>query len=284
MNKKALIFICLLTAFMPASAISSTPTPVQKTCPVGGKFFTYIATNSLSTWGKRPDGKPYTSWIAPMPMAVCPDNGLVIYKDFSKEEIALLEKLIRTPEYISLRSEVPRYRAAWLLKKLDSSKILSRLWLLNEASWESDGDAKRKARYQREFAEGVAALPPQVDDSVWLNLQIYAANAWRELGDLSRAQAILGALPLAALEVAPGPNATKEELAAAQAKQSVAARANSISEVIKRGDTSSEPLSLIPTRIAAQKCRDLEIRSPASVEGFCKSVDMQTRIEMMRQN
>lgn len=284
MYRKLFISVCFLSPLVPASVIAGTPTPVEKTCPVGGKAFTYIATGSMSSWGTRPDGKPYTSWIAPMPMAVCPDNGLVIYKDFSKEEIVLLEKLILTQEYIALRSEVPRYRAAWLLQKLDSSKVLSRLWLLNEASWEADGDAKRKARYQREFAEGVAALPPKSDSRVWFGLQIYAANAWRELGDLSRAQGILEALPLAALEAGPGPNATKEEIAIAQAKQSAAAWAKSIGEAINRGDTSSEPLLLIPTRIAAQKCRDMEAVSPDTVDGFCKSVDMQNRIKMMRQN
>src|SRR5262245_54423951 len=128
MPRRLFISMCLLTALPFAPAIAGTPTPVQKTCPVGGKPFIYTTTSSLSTWGQRPDGKPYTSWIAPMPMAVCPDNGLVIYKEFSDEEITLLQTLIRTSEYQSLRSETPRYRAAWLLQRLDKDAVLSRLW------------------------------------------------------------------------------------------------------------------------------------------------------------
>lgn len=217
-----------------------------------------------------------------MPMAVCPDNGLVIYKDFSKDEIALLEPLIQNPAYLALRGDTPRYRAAWLLHLLDKDKVFSYLWLLNQASWEADGDSVRKARYKREFAEAVAAIPPQPKNGTWLLMQIHAANAWRELGDLDRAQATLAALPLASLETeVPGAGATPAELDAAQAKRSLVAFAKSISETIERSDTSSEPLPLIPLRVAAEKCRAMEKASSGFIDDFCKNVAIRERIKLM---
>lgn len=287
MRSKAFVLAATLAVLAPVAALAGTPTPVQITCPVGGKVFTFITTSSVSTWGTRPDGKPYTSWISPMPMSVCPDNGLVIYKDFSEEEIARLGPLIRNPAYLALRDDTPRYRAAWLLRNMDKDKVFSYLWLLNQASWEADGDPERKSRYKREFAEAVAASPPQPKNGMWISMQVHAANAWRELGDLDRAQATLAALPLASLETAleATKNGTGQDAGATpenlETVQNLVDFAKSIGEIIKRGETSSEPLPNIPLRVAAQKCRAMQKTPSGSIDDFCKSATIQARIKLM---
>jgi hypothetical protein len=88
------------------------PTPVEMTCPVGGKKFTFISTMSYSNWGSRPDGKPYGSWTFPMPVPDCPDNGLVLYKKFSDEEIKQLKLLLKTPGFQRVRYETRLHQQA----------------------------------------------------------------------------------------------------------------------------------------------------------------------------
>ncbi|MBA4751039.1 MAG: hypothetical protein H2055_02255 [Sphingopyxis sp.] len=217
-----------------------------------------------------------------MPMAVCPENGLVIYKEFSEDEIARLEPLLRNPAYQALSGDVPRYRAAWLLRNLDRDKVFSYVWLLNQASWEADRDPVLKARYKREFAEAVADLPQQPENGMWLSMQVHAVNAWRELGDLGRAQATLAALPLASLKTEiSAAEATERDHQVARANRSLIAFANSISETIKRGDISPEPLPLIPLRFAAEKCRALAKNSSDLIDEFCKTGAIRERIKLM---
>ena len=69
------------------SALAATPYQADAVCPVGGEKFKYTSTGSWSTWGERPDGKPYGSWIFPSPLPECPGNKLVMYREFSPVEI-----------------------------------------------------------------------------------------------------------------------------------------------------------------------------------------------------
>jgi hypothetical protein len=69
------------------------------TCPIGGKAFTFNTTSSHSSWGARPDGKPYGSWAFPLALPECPDNGLVLFKDYTPEEVAKLEPIVASEAY-----------------------------------------------------------------------------------------------------------------------------------------------------------------------------------------
>src|SRR5438132_1203852 len=77
----------------PAAGAATASAPTTITCPVGGATFQYAPAAPGPTPGERPDGKPYgAGWPPPLPE--CPDNGLVLYKQYSAAEAAKLEPLI----------------------------------------------------------------------------------------------------------------------------------------------------------------------------------------------
>jgi len=101
MLRMVLIGMCLLCGAIPASA--TTFAPVEQKCPVGGKSFTSMEMMSTTTWGSLPDGMPLGVGPNPPPLPQCPDNGLVIYKDFDKGTVAKLPAIVLAESYQSLR-------------------------------------------------------------------------------------------------------------------------------------------------------------------------------------
>jgi hypothetical protein len=240
-----------------AAAQAGTPVRVQLQCPVGGERFTYVSTASMSTWGQRPDGKPYGSWTFPTPLPECPSNGLVLFKDeFTRRETSELRNLIAEPAYIAMReTDTPYYRARWLMRRLEPESTEA-IWLLLQASWEAPDGSEQRSRYLREFAEEVATLSPSAQD--WVMLQLRAANAWRELGEFDVATTILAALPTpTAVDVAEqDEDAWVREDAAAQT-EAVAQYRLLLQAVIDRRDASIEPLDMLPEMEAARRCLEL---------------------------
>ena len=52
---------------------------------------------------------------SPWPLAVCPTNGFVFFKDkFDTKELERLRPIILSPEYQALKGEAAYYRAAWI--------------------------------------------------------------------------------------------------------------------------------------------------------------------------
>jgi hypothetical protein len=267
---RALMIIGVLA--LGAASHGGSPLPKKMKCPVGGKSFTYITTAAMSQWGARPDGKPYGSWTFPMPLPECPGNGLVVYRDFSGDEVKALKSLLATPEYQQLRrDETPYFRAYWLMGKLGDPDD-EQIWTIQQAAWESDAEPARKTRYQQEFvARARALVHPQAgqDDLLWIVTQMRAANALRELGSFDAASQLLDSIALTSLDVpVPAEQVTGttpsgagkhignySEIRAAQNRRSWLGYAESLRAVIARRDASSEPLDMIPQRMAAEKCR-----------------------------
>lgn len=289
----AVVSIALFAQATPSHA--GMPTPVEMTCPVGGKKFTFISTMSYSNWGSRPDGKPYGSWTFPMPVPDCPDNGLVLYKKFSDEEIKQLKLLLKTPDFQRVRHEATYYRIAWFMRALHDADKMNELWMVNQASWQTDDDSERKARYQREFAEGVAALPEEPGNLNWIVLQARAANAWRELGEFNRAEQILASVSTASLdvpipaEVVTGTTASGlgktvsnyEEIQAARNKRGWLSYFTELRALVGRQDGASEPLSMIPVKEAASKCMDLA-SAGKKLDPYCENEAVKKQIEGFR--
>jgi hypothetical protein len=260
------------------------PVPVEITCPVGGKKFTFIDTMSSSRWGSRPDGKPYGSWTFPMPVPACPDNGLVMYRQFTEAEIKQLKGLLKTPDFQKVRNETTYYRIAWFMRALHDKDEATVLWMINQASWQADGDPEIKARYQREFAEGMAALPKEPDSLDWIALQGRAANAWRELGDFERAKQVIASVstnnldvPIPA-EVVSGTTpsglgkaiSNYGEIMAAKSKRGWLSYFTDLKKLIERQDSSPEPIDMIPIREAASKCMDMK-QAGGQLDPYCSS-------------
>lgn len=279
-----------------AYARAGTPMPVKMKCAVGGERFTYISTASMSQWGSRPDGKPYGSWTFPMPLPECPGNGLVMYRDFTKSEVKALKPLLATREYRQLVTdrETPYYRAHWLMEKLGDAP-LDGAWVLLQASWEADADPDRKRRYQDEFVQRAQSLAkPEAgqDDLGWMVVNLRAVNALRELGRFDSAVQVLDALPLTTLDVpipqekvsgttASGLGKQIEnygEIQAAQSRRAWMKYAERMRAAIARHDDSSEPIDLVPLRVAASLCATHSGSTPAYRE-VCESDAMRAQLE-----
>lgn len=272
-----------LALLAAGAAQAGSPAPVKKTCPVGGETFTHVETLSYSSWGERPDGKPYGSWDFPLPLPVCPGNGLVMFKDFSGAEKQRLEPLLASAEYRAMVArETPYYRAAWLARGLraDDPKAA---WLLLQASWEADGRAALKARYQREFAQAAAATPRPTDgdDVAWFALQGRAVNARRELGEFDAALAQMKALPLAGLEVS-GADTTDPYVGTdAENRRVWRGYFKDQEKLIARRDAASEPLDMIPPREAAARC--LAMGEKAGAIPACAAETVAREVERQRE-
>lgn len=83
---------------------ASTYAEEKLKCPVGGEKFKYMGLASISTWGALPDGMPLGSGKFPTLPPQCPSNGLVMYRDFTPQEVSKLTVFVASPEFKALRS------------------------------------------------------------------------------------------------------------------------------------------------------------------------------------
>jgi hypothetical protein len=260
MRTLTLVLAFAAVALPGAPAAAGTPVTEKMKCPIGGQSFDFETTGSYTTFGSRPDGKPYGSWQFPLAVPECPDNGLVLYKEYSAEEVAKLEPLVASEAYQALRkADTSYYRAYWLMREMGLGPERY-LWALLQATWQADGKPELKKRYQTELAEASAKVEPKPASLDWLGMEGRAINALRELGRFDEALARLDKLSLAALEAAP---AAKDKAGGPADKQAASRTAwstffKSIRPVIERRDSSSEPIDMVPRRVAHGLCIDNE--------------------------
>ena len=234
-------------AAVTRAAPAARPAPVTIACPVGGKEFEFQPPGRAPVAGSRPDGKPYSAAAAPAPLPECPDNGLVLFKEYSAEEAARLEPLIASDAYKALlKADTSYYRAQWLMREM-GAEPQDYLFVLLQAAWQADRKPELRARYLAQFADETAKLEAKPDDLNWLGMEGRAVNALRELGRFDEAAARLDKLPLEALAV----RDPKKPDKARQAWRDYFAL---LRAAIERKDASSEPADMIPSRIAARRC------------------------------
>ena len=240
----------LALAAAPASA--QAPAGETMTCPIGGGSFTFTPTASVTATGERPDGKPFGNATFPAAVPECPDNGLVLYKDYTAEEVARLEPLVASEAYQALRkADTPYYRAYWLMKAMGLPPERY-LWALLQASWEAEATPELRKRYLTELAEASAAVPARPGDLNWIGMEGRAINALRELGRFDEALARLDKVPLAGLAV-PVP-AGGDSAAQTKVRRGWHAFFTALRPAIERKDNSIEPLDLLPRSVAVERC------------------------------
>lgn len=245
----------------PVSA--GMPVTEEMTCPIGGGKFSFTTTASYSTYGERPDGKPYGSWTFPLALPECPDNGLVLYKEYTPEEVAKLEPLVASEAYQALRKEdTPYYRAYWLMKAMELGPDRY-LWALLQASWEAQDKPELRKRYLAELVQASATVTPRPADLNWIGMEGRAINALRELGRFDEASARLAELPLAELEAA---GDTPE----AKSRRGWHAFFTAIKPAIERKDSSIEPLDMLPRSVAFGRCIDQSDKLGEPDKAFCE--------------
>lgn len=245
----------LVAAALPAALAAQArktappaPEPVTIACPVGGKEFRFKPPGRTAVLGFRADGKPYSAAPAPAPLAECPDNGLVLFKELTAEEAAQLEPLLASEAYKALlKSDTSYYRAHWLMREM-GVEPKDYLFVLLQAAWQADAKPELRARYLAEFAEGTGKLDPAPADLNWIGMEARAVNALRELGRFDEASARLEKIPVAILKAA---SADKAEQARRRAWLEYLA---DLKTVIAREDASLEPVEMIPRRVAQERC------------------------------
>lgn len=253
---------------LSTTALAGTPVSEQVTCALGGERFTHQTTAAYTTFGQRPDGKPYGSWRFPLALPECPKSGLVMYRAFTKDERARLPALLADPVFVDLRrGQTPYYRAAWLEHALQPRSSVT-AWLLLNASWEADDESLRKARYQDEFIDAVAVLGPDAAPRERFALQVRAANALRELGRFDAAGAALKAVP-------------RDPLDTDASSPAWTAFLDGLDRAITRSDRTSEPLDMIPAPIAAGYCLGDASVQPR-LDPYCRDPKMAEPIQAVR--
>lgn len=271
---RALAVLTLLLLAVPSSA--GSPISVPTTCPIGGERFEYGSAASYSIFGYRADGKPFGSWEFPLELPVCPKNGLVMFDEFTPDELKLLASFIAEPGYRAISSETSYYRAWWLMKRLVRPADAT-AWMLVQASWQSDDDPARKARYQALYADEIRALSRGKDELGWLLLQGRAANALRELGRFDEAAKMLDGLPLDLLKADVPLGLTGEAQQAAiedaERRRDFLGYFDSLNTLIAERNAASEPLRMMGKRDAAKACSNAAGLSDAD-KAYCATPEM----------
>lgn len=289
-------------------AQAGTLFPIKYKCPVGGKQFVANVRAAWTSFGARPDGKAYNNYISPQPIIECPDNKLLMYRDFSKEEVKRLAALIASDEYRAIRKKETSYYAAnWLARKMQDSP-LTQFAFLQKAKWQADTE-ERLTRYTREM---LAAIPPalaaqEYGSDIWWQLSWQQVNAHRELGDFAAARSQLEILPVEQLNMAipdkqfgnpaiieekvrpfPGaPEVTQKRENILNAKEIERAQADlhlyrsfqKMAVLIAEGNRNSEPVTLIPEREKIRRCKWFADALTPSEIAVCDSVEIKKQVE-----
>jgi hypothetical protein len=281
MRKLVLTAALLAAPLFPAGA--GTPVTKTMTCPIGGAGFEFTTTASYSTFGTRPDGKPYGSWTFPLALPECPANGLVLYKEYTPDEVAKLEPLVASEAYQALRrDDTQYYRAYWLMKAMGLGPE-DYLWALLQASWEADAKPELRARYLTELVAASAEVAPDSADLNWVGMEARAVNALRELGRFDEALSRLDTIPKTPLDVTvPAGAADSAPVREAKQKRAWLAYLKELRTVIERKDASSEPFDLIPRNVALGRCLDEADKLGEQARAFCEKES--AAVEEMRTN
>ena len=268
--RRMIILAGLAAALIPATASAGIPVQRRMTCPIGGESFIFNTTASYSTWGMRPDGRPYGSWEFPLNLPECPSNRLILYKDFEPEEITRLTALIARPEYRALGDDAQYYRLYWLMREMGGDNPLEPLWALVQASWEVEEGSAQRRRYLEELAAHMERIEGDPDSAEQVAMRAYWVNALRELGRFEGAAALLGRTATASL--ASDPDEDKRHWGEYFDMQR---------RLIERRDGSAEPLDVIPERYAINLCVSRESRLTQWDRAFCERES--TEVERVRQ-
>lgn len=242
-------------------------------CPVGGEQFSAWQPSMYSTYGERPDGKPYSYLPFPFPLPECPSNKLAVFGAFNAGEVATLSQLIDTAEYKKLvDNETSYYRAYWLATKLgrpDSESfglLLSAIWQVSPGEMSATPTARsveQMRHYQETFVDGVRRLKPgtTAQDRLWLEAR--AANAARQLRQFRAAEQLRAQ--------------AADRLAEVAEKRGWDKYLAQLAVVIARRDDGIEPLDMVPERQVAFVCAS---RPPANKfdQAICARPDIAARV------
>jgi hypothetical protein len=161
-SKLAVVASAILAIDGFGSAHARTSSQVEMTCPYDGTKFTFERQDSGTAFGKTLDFMLVGPIQSPPPMAVCPTNRFVFFKEtFPDAELDRLKPIILSVDYQALADETPYYRASWILERLGAPHVdVSRMLLA--ATWEA---MREPGKYERYATELAARLPDDISST-----------------------------------------------------------------------------------------------------------------------
>lgn len=247
-------YLAAVAVLIAIPAAASTYFTVRKTCPVGGQKFKFQELGSISTWGALPDGMPVGSGEFPIRLPQCPGNGLVMFRDFSRPEIAKLSPYVQGEVYRGMRAagETPYYLAFHTARMLGDADPE---WLLLSATWEAknagSAAAARVDRYNAEFVDLVRARAASAADFESIAMRARAANALRELGRFDEAEALR-----ATIVIAPDAGGSADD--AGENREGWAKYLRDLAGPIARRDMTRIPIDMMTEDYAVYRCLEKE--------------------------
>ncbi|MEQ1764305.1 MAG: hypothetical protein ABL984_14335 [Pyrinomonadaceae bacterium] len=166
-------------------------------CPVGGEKFKARYLGTHSTFGRHLDWEPVSYMRFPVPLPVCPSNGLIVAEEkYSKEESEKLKKVVESKTYKDLYAQKhATYYLFAKIKELNAEKYDDYWWLYLNATWEAD-NCKNKVRYKEYALEVISAgnkRLTELKDSEQLHwvLKVITADMHRRIGDFKSSQELV---------------------------------------------------------------------------------------------
>ncbi len=118
----------IISAFLSSNVYASVFYETDMVCPLGGEEFTHSHWGGCTTFGRDMTFKSIATCGDYHIIPRCP-NGLPIYKDFSDEELDILEVILK--EHKEEINELPNWLASYVISKhLPEQDAEASFWLL----------------------------------------------------------------------------------------------------------------------------------------------------------
>jgi hypothetical protein len=196
LKNSRLVRYCLaaVVSFTTSNIAAVEVTSFELDCPLGGESFITKAVSSQDRQGQMLDLKPFGDVIAPTLLAVCPDNGLVMYqKSFSPQDLARLKPFIESDRYQALRGKHTTYHLLARTFEHMEREPLQIAFMHLQATWEVDTNTKWYLEYATyaidAFKKYLESANPMFRDFV--TAHILVAELHRRTSDFDRARQML---------------------------------------------------------------------------------------------
>lgn len=169
---KKLIFAAM-TLFISANLFSFEMEfeNVSVKCPIDGTKFQIKKIKNHAQFATMLDGQGYGILISPEPVAKCPNDGFILYKnEFTEEELQALKQFTASQEYqLMSKHETDYWLAAKLQQKLSAAEeeILSSM---QRSTWEAYNllDYEKYRRYAGETIIFIDKMQKPSDENIFL--------------------------------------------------------------------------------------------------------------------
>ena len=138
---------CAVALLLGLNQMASAHTAelVQYECPIGGEKFERVMQMSGTSFGQMTNLMPYGPIESPWPLAQCPGNKFIIFKnskEFTPEEIKKYTEIVNSDAYKNIPEDAPSYYYLAKLYELagdQKNSVIAYVYL--QASWQNAGEA-----------------------------------------------------------------------------------------------------------------------------------------------